>query len=112
MKMMENVRNGRTVLTVAEARLDAANAPELREALHGCIDTGKTQLVLDLSAVSFMDSSALGALISAVKKLGPLGGLSIVGSRGPVARLFSVTRMDRVFALHPSVEAALDHLKS
>ena len=95
------------VLRVGETRVDAAGAPALRDELLRQIDAGHSQIVLDLSATDFMDSSGLGALVSAMKRLGSRGTLAIAGASGAVARLFTLTRMDRVFALHPSVDAAV-----
>jgi anti-sigma B factor antagonist len=97
---------------VGETRLDAARAPALRAELLRQIDAGHSQIVLDLSATEFLDSSGLGALVSAVKRLGSRGTLAVAGSQGAVTRLFSLTRMDRVFALHPSTEAAVAQMSA
>lgn len=107
MNMSEERQGDILILRVGEARLDAAKAPALREELLRQIEAGHSQIVLDLSTTEFMDSSGLGALVSAVKRLGSRGTLAIAGADGAVARLFSLTRMDRVFALHPSVDAAV-----
>jgi anti-sigma B factor antagonist len=74
------------------------------------INLGEQYLVLDLSDVTFMDSSALGALISAVKRLGPTGTIAVASLAGPVAKLFSVTRMDRVFSVNATVKDAVKTL--
>jgi anti-sigma B factor antagonist len=66
--------------------------------------------VLDLSGVEFVDSSGLGAIVSCLKRLGPRGSLAIAGAQGSVQRLFTLTRMDRVFPLHETVDAAVDSL--
>ena len=100
------------VLRVGETRLDAAKAPALRTELLRHIDAGHSQIVLDLSATEFMDSSGLGALVSAVKRLGSSGTLSIAGAHGAVTRLFTLTRMDRVFALHANTEAAVAQMSA
>jgi anti-sigma B factor antagonist len=98
------------ILRPRQARLDASTAPELREALIAQITLGEQYLVLDLSDVTFMDSSALGALISAVKRLGPTGTIAVASLAGPVAKLFSVTRMDRVFSVNATVKDAVKAL--
>lgn len=107
MDVNEEEQGGALVLRPSESRLDAARAPALREALLRRIEDGRTRIVLDLSGVSFMDSSGLGALVSALKRLGPGGTLAVAGATGAVARLFQLTRMDRVFALHPDVASAV-----
>lgn len=101
---------GVLVLKPEAARLDATSAPALRETLLGHIDGGAKALVLDFSGVGFVDSSALGALIAAVKRLGPLGTLAIAGVQPAVARLFAITRMDRVFTIHPGTTEAVSRL--
>lgn len=110
MNLSAEHRGGIVVLQASEARLDASKASALRDELLRQIDAGQSQIVLDLSATEFMDSSGLGALVSAVKRLGSRGTLAIAGAHGAVARLFTLTRMDRVFALHPSVDDAVKGL--
>ncbi|MBL4928518.1 STAS domain-containing protein [Fuscibacter oryzae] len=100
-------QDGVTVFEIDEARLDAAKAPELRQTLLDAVDAGAQSFVLDLTRVEFMDSSALGALISTVKRLGPLGALHIAGAAGSVEKLFAITRMDRVFRIFPTRDAAI-----
>lgn len=95
------------VLRLDEARLDAGKAPALREELLQRIAAGHSRIVVDLSATEFMDSSGLGALVSGIKRLGAQGSFAIAGAQGAVARLFALTRMDRVFDLHPTASAAV-----
>ena len=56
------------VVLVDESRLDASIAESFKTYLFDQIDSGKTQLVVDLSQVRFMDSSGLGALVAGLKK--------------------------------------------
>ena len=68
--------------------------------------------MLDLGAVSFIDSSGLGALISSLKTIGSDGHLVISGACGTVATMFKLTRMDkilRVFGTTDEAVAALSH---
>lgn len=107
-----DARNERGVLVLkpGNSRLDASNAAGFRDAMLGHIDGGARAMVLDLSGVAFVDSSALGALIAAVKRMGPLGTLAIAGVQPAVARLFQITRMDRVFTLHTGTAEAVSGL--
>jgi len=111
MKFSQERRGTVLLLEIGEARLEAINAPELRELLIGRIENGDHQIVLDLKLVNFMDSSALGALIGAIKKMGPLGTLALAGATGPVLQLLKLTRMDKVFPLYASAAAALTKLE-
>lgn len=112
MPINARTESGVLVLTPDEARLDASNATGIRDAMIGHIEAGAKSLVLDLSGVRFVDSSALGALISVLKRMDPLGKLAIAGVQPAVARLFSITRMDRVFAMHPGTSEAVSALSA
>lgn len=112
MKFSEKLEGAVLVLEIAEPRLEASNAPDLRELLLGRIENGQEQIILDLKHVKFMDSSALGALIGGLKKIGPLGVLALAGASGAVSQLMQLTRMDKVFRLYPSADAALTEMVS
>ncbi len=99
-----------TVVRVFEANVDARVAMEFRTLMAREITAGKRRLALDLREVDFMDSSGLGAVVSVLKALQPDGDLVVFGLRGPVLRLFQLTRMDRVFRLLPDEAAALEAL--
>jgi anti-sigma B factor antagonist len=107
-----DLRDNILVVRVEEKRIDASKAPAFKDEMTRCIETGQNQIVLDLSQVDFIDSSGLGALVSCLKRLGPRGGLAVAGATGAVSRLFTLTRMDRVFALHPSVDSAVEQLSA
>ena len=111
MQFSERSEENLLLLEIGESRLEASNAPELRELLIGRIEKGHDQIILDLQRVTFMDSSALGALIGGIKKMGPLGTLALAGATGPVLQLLKLTRMDKVFALYPSVNTAVSELR-
>ncbi|GMV21484.1 MAG: hypothetical protein AMXMBFR57_14330 [Acidimicrobiia bacterium] len=97
---------------VHDRRLDARLAPELKAGLAAYISVGWEWIILDLSAVEFADSSALGAIVAALKMLGRSGDLVIAGAQPGVVSLFSLTRMDRVFRMFPDGAQAVAALKS
>jgi anti-sigma B factor antagonist len=107
MELREESRDGVLIVQVCSHRIDASKAPQFKEELTKRVQPGQTKLVLDFSMVDFIDSIGLGALVSCLKRLGSREQLTIVGASGTVRRLFAQTRMDRVFALYPSLEAAL-----
>ncbi|MHA6691312.1 STAS domain-containing protein [Devosia sp. A449] len=100
------------IIKVEEKRLDAHRAPAFKDKVGGLIEKGASRLVLDLHLVEFVDSSGLGAIVSCLKRLGPTGNLVIVGANLPVRRLFALTRMDRVFSMHDTTDAAILSLNS
>ncbi|MGF9762181.1 STAS domain-containing protein [Microvirga sp. 0TCS3.31] len=107
MELREESRDGILIVQVCSRRIDASKAPQLKEELTKRVQPGQTKLVLDFSMVNFIDSIGLGALVSCLKWLGNREQLIIVGATAAVQRLFAQTRMDRVFALYPFLEAVL-----
>jgi anti-sigma B factor antagonist len=110
MKLNDEQRDGVLVVRVEERRLDASKAPQFKDEMTRRIEAGSNLIVLDLSQVDFVDSSGLGAIVTCLKRLGPRGNLAISGTKGAVTRLFALTRMDRVFPLHDTVDAAVEGL--
>lgn len=106
MQLTTERRAGALVLALQEPRLDAAGAIAFKEAMHAATATAEPRVVLDLSAVGFLDSSGLGAIVSVMKHLGPGRRLELAGLTPPVARVFRLTRMDSVFVIHPGVPGA------
>jgi len=100
--------NGTSVVAV-QGEADLHTAQELRAAINDAIDGGATSLVVDLSEATFIDSMTLGVLLGAVKRLRPIGGrVSVVCTDANIRRIFEITLLDRVFALHGSRQTALD----
>jgi anti-sigma B factor antagonist len=93
------------VARVGVTRLDASRTPELRNTLVPVAEQ-KSRMILDVSAVDFMDSTGLGALISVLKALGKDGEMAIAGARPAVRRLLELTRLDQVMRLYPTVPDA------
>lgn len=80
--------------------IDVYTAPALRRELDEQIHGGCKQLVVDLSDVTFMDSTGLGVLVGRLKLLRAQGGtLRIRGASERVVKVFTITGLDRVFDL-------------
>jgi anti-sigma B factor antagonist len=92
----------------ARGEIDLFTAPELKQVLTDVIEGGQHRLVIDLTDVSFLDSTALGVLIGAVKRLRSRGGaLAIVNTDPSIAKTFEITGLDQIFTILPSREDAL-----
>ena len=97
------------VRVAGEADLSAA--PELKAALAAAIASGAKTVLVDLCEATFVDSTTLGALMGAVKRLRPEGGeLAISCSDPNIRRVFEITLLDRVFRIFPTPGEGLDHL--
>jgi anti-sigma B factor antagonist len=107
MRFEENKVGRILVARVLDKRIAADVAPELKAHLAEYFENGEDTVVLDLGAVSFIDSSGLGALISSLKTLGSGGQLVISGACGTVATMFKLTRMDKILRLFRSTEEAV-----
>lgn len=104
-------REAVTVIRPDGERLDIAVASDFRNALIELIENGRRNLVVDLKSVSFIDSSGLGALVSALKTLKANGGhgdVRLAEVQEPVVALLEIIRLNRVFTTYPSVDHAVD----
>jgi anti-sigma B factor antagonist len=93
--------------------VDLYTAPELKERMVELIESGKKQIVVDLSKATFIDSTTLGVLVGGVKRLRPAGGsLALVCTDQNITKIFEITGLDRVFPIHESRDEALSAVKS
>jgi anti-sigma B factor antagonist len=95
------------VLAVLEPRLDGARGSELRSVVATLVAEGHRFVVLDLSAVNAIDSTGLGAIVSARKLVDRSGALALCVTTEAVMTLFRLTRMDKVFDVFPSRPEAI-----
>lgn len=96
------------VLEVQEERLDAHNSGDLKNQMLKLFEEGKTNLVVDLQAVRFVDSSGLGALVSGFKNASSRNGnLKLAGLQLQVKSMFELTRLHRVFEIYTDSGEAL-----
>jgi anti-sigma B factor antagonist len=103
-------------VVAVRGEIDLFTAPELKQKLTDAIEGGKTRIVVDLSDTSFLDSTALGVLIGAVKRLRSReGALVIVNTDQNIAKTFEITGLDQIFTILSTRDdaiAALDDAAS
>jgi anti-sigma B factor antagonist len=99
-----------TVVRPGTPRLTATNAKTFKDEIVELINSGATQLIVDFTEVSFLDSSGLGALVGVLKKIGHRGELVLCGLNKEVEQMFRICRMDRVFNIYPDVKTAVQTL--
>lgn len=96
----------RTVLEVG-GEIDVYTAPRLRERLLELIAEGERELLVDMEAVEFLDSTGLGVLVGVQRLVAAQGGhLSLICSQERILKVFRITGLDRFFEMHDSVDSA------
>ncbi len=106
----ESLGEGRHVVAV-RGEIDLFTAPELKKMLADAIEGGKTRIVVDLSDTTFLDSTALGVLIGAVKRLRSRDGVLVIVNVDPnIAKTFEITGLDQIFTILPERDAAVSAL--
>lgn len=84
------------------------DAVSLNEKLHELIEQGKTNIVVNLSKVKFMNSSGLGMLIGALTTMRKSGGdLRIANATDKIESLLVITKLITVFKHYKSLDAAI-----
>jgi anti-sigma B factor antagonist len=90
-----------------EGELDLASAPSLKWALTDLLDAGHDRVVVNLSLVTFIDSTALGVLVGVKKNLSPGAKLAIACTHPDVLNIFELTGLDGTFDIFPTFDDAL-----
>jgi len=102
MLRIEKDRNG----SVNRLRLIGRIESDLIASIRSAMSNGGAHKSLDLSEVTFIDSSGLGALIASLKVIGDDGEIALCGAREAVANMFKLTRMNKVFRMFSVPEDA------
>ena len=96
---------------VLKGRFDAHEAPQVKTWLDQNIKEGNASLVVDLSGVNFVDSTALSTMVQAVKRCRQHGGDCRLSSmQAPVRVILELTRLDKAFAIHGDTSEAITAL--
>ncbi len=100
------------VLAVS-GEIDIYTAPLFKQAVVNLVSDGNSSVVIDLTGVTFMDSSGFGTLLGATRRLRPAGGgLYLAGPNSTIQRMLRLTRLDSIMQTFPTVQAAVDAVKS
>lgn len=94
----------RYLITVS-GEVDLATSPDLDVAIIAAIDSGATSVVIDLTDVSFMDSSGLGVIVRALKRCREAeNDLDLVITNERVLKVFGITGLDQVIPIHATIQ--------
>jgi anti-sigma B factor antagonist len=105
---VERIRADGYELLAIEGEIDIATSPRLIASLNEVVTDSAAGMVVDLSAVEFMDSTGLALLVRAQRRMRKRGrGFAVVCPDGPVRRIFEITDMVGTLGVSPTREAAL-----
>jgi len=99
-------RDGGSIVVRLAGELDLYNAHAVREALLECCAESPERLIVDLSGVRFIDSTALGVLIEARTRLPNSRGFMLAAPGLETRRALEISGLDRHFTVHESLDAA------
>ncbi|MCD6639874.1 MAG: anti-sigma factor antagonist [Nocardioides sp.] len=99
--------DGRAVVAVG-GEIDVYTAPKLRDAITELVAQGAYDIIIDLEAVEFLDSTGLGVLVGGLKKVrAHNGSLELVCSQERLLKIFRITGLAKVFVIHDSIDPAV-----
>jgi anti-sigma B factor antagonist len=101
---IETWREPGCFLIALRGEWDLYNRPELESALRAAEASGERVVALDLSRATFIDSSVLGALVEARKRLDEQSRIAVVAADRQIRKVFEITGLDSVFALHETLD--------
>lgn len=100
---MNNIK----ILTLS-GRFDALTSPSVQSWLDEAIKTKPVQIVVNLAAVTFIDSTALSTLVAGMKRARQMeGDLRLCKLQQPVRMIFELTRLDKAFEIFPGEDEAI-----
>ena len=86
-----------------KGEIDVYTAPKLREKLIELVSEGSYDVVVNLEGVDFLDSTGLGVLVGALKRVkAHEGSLSLVCTQDKILKIFKITGLTKVFTIHSS----------
>jgi anti-sigma B factor antagonist len=98
-----------TTLIAVGGEIDVYTAPRLRDRISELVAEGCYQLVVDMEAVEFLDSTGLGVLVGGLKKVrAHNGSLELVCTQDRLLKIFRITGLAKVFAIHDSTGTLAD----
>ena len=104
----QDLTGGSTVLT-AVGEIDRDSSPLLREAAGEAVRRGHRKLILDLTKITFCDSSGLSLFVDLHRQAGANGGwLRMVAPQADLRSMLRLTHLDQLFALYDTVDAAAE----
>lgn len=107
MKITEQ-KDADRLICLIEGEINITHSPELRKFFDGLIKKNETKVLVDFSAVSYIDSSGLATLIEMYQRLKKIGGLMrCSGMNQKIKNTFEITKLHKLFDIFDTRESAL-----
>ena len=106
----KSIENGHLILFVEDGYIDLSNSTKFRKYLDGTNDTNIKSLILDLTNVTYVDSTGLGALTNFHQGIQSRQNLSIVNANEQLGTTLRVTKIDQVIPIFDTLQQAFDKL--
>lgn len=98
-----------SLISLEEEKLDTTIAPKLKSEFITLFQSGTISLILNLSKVKYVDSSGLSAILVAKRLSGEVSGqLVLVGVSDHVMKLITISKLDNVLQIVPTIKVAVD----
>jgi anti-sigma B factor antagonist len=106
-------QDGRLIVAL-DGEVDLSRAPETRRLLLDCVARGQ-EILVDLSGVTYIDSSGIASLVEALQEAGKkgigLGLVAVIAVSDDARKVFELARLDKVFTIHSDLDTALANSK-
>lgn len=90
-----------------EGEVDVYTAPQLKQQVIGVLESGAKELIVDLTKVDYLDSTALGVLIGGLKRMREAdGNMTLICPSPRIRRVFEITGLDKIFDIYNTREDA------
>lgn len=105
--------NGPATIVEITGEVDLYSSPELRKALLELTGKETLNIIINLEKVDYMDSSGVATLVEGLQHSSSYSGkFMLTNIRDGVKNVFELSRLDKVFEIHDSLEIALKHIDS
>ncbi len=90
-----------------QGEVDVYTAPQLKQQMIVLLEQGAREIIVDLTNVDYLDSTALGVLIGGLKRLREVdGNLALICPNARIRRVFEITGLDKIFDIYNSEDEA------
>ena len=95
-----------------EGEVDVYTAPQLKQQMISMLEGGARELIVNLTKVDYLDSTALGVLIGGLKRMREREGNMVLICPSPrIRRVFEITGLDKIFDIYNTEQESLEAMR-